>query len=175
MSDVRVCPDPDSLRQLMLGQLGDADADRLERHVEHCAACVQTLHTLRVHDTLVEAVRAQSAAPAGGPPDAVRDLIRRMQSMSAPADAAQEETRTGLVGAAPSPGEVPATPGAVAVGADIQAFLARVQGPDGAVQLGPYRVQELLGCGGMGMVFRAEDVALHRLVAVKMIHPVLAA
>ena len=34
-------------------------------------------------------------------------------------------------------------------------------------QLGSYRVESLIGAGGMGMVYEAEDVKLHRHVALK--------
>lgn len=36
-------------------------------------------------------------------------------------------------------------------------------------QLGPYRLVDFIGVGGMGVVFRAEDTVLHRMVAVKVI------
>src|SRR6266545_148770 len=36
---------------------------------------------------------------------------------------------------------------------------------------GRYRIEELLGQGGMSSVYRATDPNLHRTVAVKLIHP----
>jgi serine/threonine-protein kinase len=40
--------------------------------------------------------------------------------------------------------------------------------------LGDYEVQEVIGQGGMGIVLKALDPALHRLVAIKVMNPTLA-
>src|SRR5262249_19876042 len=50
-------------------------------------------------------------------------------------------------------------------------FLLPPVQPDEIVRLGPYRVLGLLGEGGMAYVFRAEDLALGRPVALKVMKP----
>ena len=37
--------------------------------------------------------------------------------------------------------------------------------------LGPYRIEKLIGAGGMGAVYLATDTRLDRTVAIKMLHP----
>jgi hypothetical protein len=54
-------------------------------------------------------------------------------------------------------------------------FLAAAQAPDELGRLGPYRVLKVLGAGGMGVVFKAEDPRLQRLIALKAMLPSLAA
>jgi serine/threonine protein kinase len=54
-------------------------------------------------------------------------------------------------------------------------FLAPAREPDELGRLGPYRVLGVVGTGGMGIVFRAHDPHLDRVVALKALLPGLAA
>ncbi len=58
--------------------------------------------------------------------------------------------------------------------ADCFDFLAPPQAPDELGRLANYRVLKVHGRGGMGTVFKAEDMRLHRIVALKVMHPSIA-
>ncbi len=53
-------------------------------------------------------------------------------------------------------------------------FLAPAQQSDELGRLGDYRILKILGKGGMGLVFSAEDVRLKRSVALKVMLPSVA-
>jgi eukaryotic-like serine/threonine-protein kinase len=58
---------------------------------------------------------------------------------------------------------------------EVQDMLAPAQNADEIGRLGPYRVLKVLGVGGMGVVFKAEDPGLVRVVALKAMLPSVAA
>ncbi|MFO0840791.1 MAG: serine/threonine-protein kinase [Gemmataceae bacterium] len=69
------------------------------------------------------------------------------------------------------PTRVEATPRA---GESLTSFLTPAREPGEIGRLGPYRVLSLVGAGGMGVVFRAHDPTLDRVVALKAMLPSLA-
>src|SRR5262249_29289041 len=66
-------------------------------------------------------------------------------------------------------------PAAAPATRELYDFLAPPQGAGELGRLGPYRVLKVLGAGGMGVVFQAEDPSLKRLVALEVMKPALAA
>lgn len=147
------CPDPARWRQLLGGGLPGDEHTRLAAHLDTCPGCRHVLEELAGGDgpyaEAVRGLRLQEESVAPGLDRAMRELKR---------DAADAKTLT-----APPPTENPFD------------FLDPPQKPGQLGRLGPYEVIELIGQGGMGIVFKAFDPALHRFVAVKVLAPQLAA
>jgi urea transport system substrate-binding protein len=68
-------------------------------------------------------------------------------------------------------GQAGASPDETGAPPEYARFLAEPLSPDELGWLAHYRVLKLLGRGGMGMVFEAEDAHLRRMVALKVILP----
>jgi serine/threonine protein kinase/Leucine-rich repeat (LRR) protein len=150
----------------MLGRLSEKAAAGLEQHLASCSRCCAVLRTLPADDTLVEAMRARAKiALHPAEQDVVEGLMGRMRKLR-PVVAPAHETATGEH----TKGDAePMNANRESFG-----FLNPPQNPEELGRLGPYRVLKVLGHGGMGMVFLAEDPRLKRTVALKVMLPEVA-
>jgi hypothetical protein len=168
----RLCPDREVLSKFMLGQIADDDAGRVEAHLARCRRCVETVETLAVQDALVEAVQSQHGAPIGPISPVVEGMMERLSSLRLPRAAVATDVRGPDESTARE--HLIARPGEPQVTEDVYDFLSPPDGSGEIGQLGSYRVRRLLGAGGMGLVFLADDPQLHRPVALKVMRPTLA-
>ena len=149
MADSRLCPDATRWRQLLDGYLSEHDQEELNHHLEACARCQQTLDNLTASN--------QSWA----------DVARHLgDAQSAVARASSPNTSTNPT---VDPSLDPLDDNDANLG-----FLQPSDKPESLGRLGHYEILEVIGRGGMGIVLRAFDEKLHRVVAIKVMAPQLA-
>ena len=146
-----ICPPPEVIRELACGRVSPARERELDRHLAVCPVC-RSAHDAHFQPILA-AVRDLSTSTSGGPRpgyeshDSIEELARSPSFTvvrPGPPPALLD-----VIGASAS--SVPTEPG-TELG-----------------YLGKFRLLTILGEGGMGRVYRAEDTTLRREVALKVI------
>jgi serine/threonine protein kinase len=160
---VEVCPDRDLLSSHLLGKVWGAQAETIDRHVAACSSCLNVARQISVEDEFTQILRKGKPEIEGSESE-VAVLIERGKQILAEAETFQSQDT--LRPGASDEGDAPC---------EDLSFLAPPERPDEIGRLGGYRVLEVLGVGGMGIVFRAEDPRLERLVALKAMRPAVAA
>ncbi len=145
------CPDPSRLKDLLDGNLPEAEQQELNQHLETCETCQRTLEGL----------------VAGG--ESWSKAAWQLNETQATPEPALEEAMAGLKG---DRTETHFGDGhADGVSLD---FLTPTDQPGRLGKLDHYEIIDVVGKGGFGVVLKAFDPELHRHVAIKVLSPHLA-
>ena len=160
MPDLSGCPWRDELHQMVLGKVRGTRAQTIAQHVDTCATCLDALRQWIVSDEIVEAARAGRAA--GEPTRTMYLPLGRVRDALSTWLVTRDDTCPDHDALSPSL-------------ADFKTVLSPPQSADEIGRIADFRVLGLLGIGGMAAVFEAEDTQLKRRVALKILHPAIAA
>jgi serine/threonine protein kinase len=151
------CPSTDRLHSLIDGSLPDDERTDLTAHLDRCERCQQALEEMACDgSSLLHVCRGSGERPPSA--SAYWSALRRVEGqLPAPTLA-----MTPPNGTAPESDELRLD------------FLQPSENPEFLGRLGHFHILGVIGRGGMGVVLRALDKCLQRLVAIKVLSPELA-
>ncbi len=138
------CSTPDQLLTFLRGQLSLQAETELQQHLDECVSCRERLE----HAAADLSVWSEA-----------REFFGRGALNSSSAEASDEQEET--------------TGGTLRIQQILDA-LAPTDDPESLGRIGGYEVKGVVGAGGMGVVLKAHDRSLDRIVAIKVMSPHLA-
>jgi serine/threonine protein kinase/formylglycine-generating enzyme required for sulfatase activity len=156
------CPPVRDLSALIDGKMVEPELSSHASHLETCELCQNTIRTLFPSDTLVESLRGNAPQADLIAQCVPRPLIEALKQIPA-VDSIASLSADGLN---PRSG--------MSLDELGLSFLDPAVAANEIGRLGHYRIQQVLGRGGMGVVFLAEDPRLGRRVALKVMLPRIA-
>ena len=174
LEEKKTCPPKRDLEQLLQGNLSQWTSLGLRQHVESCVYCQRALAKLRLKSSPDDSIDLPSELTNTDSSSVTRNTDS-MPKLELETDNLFLGSKGQATTAYNSDGtlvpEFKISPEGTKVSLS---FLSSPQGPDELGRLGSYKIIKLLGAGGMGLVFEAEDTLLRRQVALKVMKPEIA-
>ncbi|MBY0527712.1 MAG: protein kinase [Gemmataceae bacterium] len=165
------CPSRDELSAYLLGKLPDDASQRVAAHSGQCPSCQKALAML---DSVSDPLLVQLRQPRGNTTELsnLGPALKKAAAVGAKALLAGGPLTQADANTSPPDNTLAPRDNS---SQEVTAMLAPSQGPGEIGRLGSYSVLKVLGQGGMGVVFQAEDPQLKRPVALKAMLPDVAA
>src|SRR5215203_5081682 len=147
------CPQPQQLQRMLDDALPAEEVVAIQTHLEACAGCQETIERLAAGANTWDKAAQNLGEAATHPETALFDAVEKLHDN---------------VGATQAESGRPAAE-------DDLSFLAPSQKPGSIGRLDEYEILSVVGKGGFGIVLKAFDENLHRVVALKVMLPHMAA